>query len=41
MLCKFSKAQGLPEVGTVRAEDQMDDGAHGAVAAPAQPRAGW
>jgi len=28
-------------VGTVRAEDQMDDGAHGAVAAPAQPRAGW
>jgi len=25
----------------VRAEDQMDDGAHGAVAAPAQPRAGW
>lgn len=26
MLCQFSKAQGLPEKGTVRAEDQMDDG---------------
>lgn len=27
MLCKFSEAQGLPEKGTVHAEDQMDDGA--------------
>lgn len=26
MLCSFSEAQGLPEVGTVYAEDQMDDG---------------
>ena len=27
MLCQFSKEQGLPEKGTVHAEDQMDDGA--------------
>eukprot|EP00775_Hariotina_reticulata_P006718 gene6718-6939_t len=26
MLCEFSKSQGLPEVGTVTAEDQLDDG---------------
>ncbi|KAK9839403.1 hypothetical protein WJX81_000039 [Elliptochloris bilobata] len=26
MLCRFSEAQGLPETGTVHAEDQMDDG---------------
>lgn len=27
MLCSFSEAAGLPEVGTVQAEDRMDDGA--------------
>lgn len=27
MLCAFSEAAGLPEVGTVEAEDRMDDGA--------------
>lgn len=26
MLCEFSKSHGLPEVGTVTAEDQLDDG---------------
>lgn len=26
MLCDFSTARGLPEVGTVTAEDQLDDG---------------
>jgi hypothetical protein len=26
MLCEFASAQGLPEVGTVTAEDQLDDG---------------
>ena len=26
MLCDFSSARGLPEVGTVTAEDQLDDG---------------
>lgn len=26
MLCEFATAQGLPEVGTVTAEDQLDDG---------------
>jgi 5-oxoprolinase (ATP-hydrolysing) len=26
MLCDFSSARDLPEVGTVTAEDQLDDG---------------
>lgn len=26
MLCEFASSRGLPEVGTVTAEDQLDDG---------------
>ena len=26
MLCEFAASRGLPEVGTVTAEDQLDDG---------------
>ncbi|KDD76224.1 hydantoinase B/oxoprolinase, partial [Helicosporidium sp. ATCC 50920] len=40
MLCAFSEAQGLPEVGTVRALDRMDDGSPIALAVTVDRRSG-